>query len=1069
MTLWPELIYLRGCPNCWSEVKAERLCQGLLCERCLPEGKSICEARELKHLTALCLAQRLLEEFESFCKNRGFPLLSLQRVWAKRVLRGHSFSIVAPTGIGKSTFGMLISAFLAEKGKKTYIVLPTSVLVKQTLERLLSLTKARVLGYYSQMEDAQGAKARILAGEFDILVTTSNFLSKNALPHTFDFIFVDDVDAFLKASRNIEKSLRLLGFPQELLSLAREMLIRKAKGQSVEGLEERFKSLFPSQHGVLVVSSATAKPRGLNPKLYRLLLGFDIGIGRAKVRDVLDLHYPSRDLDSLVSLVERLGSGGLIFAKTESEAERIVEKLRSVGLSSALASSKHKESIDAFLKGELDLLVGVASYYGVLVRGLDYPERIRYAVFFGLPVFRTTPERFFGLALSDVEQVKQELARRGIRGCLVREQDGEVFIVFPDVKTYIQASGRTSRLTPLGLSKGLSILMEEDERLVSLLNHYLLLSYDVRIKRWDEVGVEEVLKAIDADRARLREARGKAAPDVIKTLLMIVESPNKARTISFFFGRPAVRRLGHIRAYEVSVGKCNLIVASSGGHMLDLVTKGGFYGVRLENKRFVPVYDTIKRAGERQFVDELSFEGCVDAIERLHALQELAWECDGVLLATDIDTEGEKISFDLFAHLRPFNTNLVRTGFNEITRRAVLRALENFAGQVDLNKVKAQLVRRVEDRWIGFALSERVQRAFGNKRLSTGRVQTPVLGWIIQRYREFKQRATFVELTLEGGLRLAGFSERVPESAVLEVKKEERTLNPLPPFTTETLIEEANHRLGFDSEKTMRLAQELFELALTTYHRTSSTRVSLDGRMVAKDYLVLRGLEHLNEPREFFMEGAHECIRPTKPMDVEELRTFVQENNLSLSRDHFRLYGLIFRRFLASQVKPARVLWLKVKELNSALEKEGIGEVLEEGWMRFYPSPYPKIAPVQPGPCGIVEAKKRKMPKAPLFDDGSLVKEMKSRGIGRPSTYFQIIKKLLDRHYVIRSKRRNKLIPTKLGEQIYAYLSSSFREFICEERTRELEELMDRIEQGELDYQEVLNQLYQEIAKLPKG
>ena len=203
-----------------------------------------------------------------------------------------------------------------------------------------------------------------------------------------------------------------------------------------------------------------------------------------------------------------------------------------------------------------------------------------------------------------------------------------------------------------------------------------------------------------------------------------------------------------------------------------------------------------------------------------------------------------------------------------------------------------------------------------------------------------------------------------------------------------------------------------------------------------------------------------------KTYDVSDLIEYLKENNIRLTKDHIKLYGLIFDRFIASQTKPSKLKIIKIKESNTGLEKEGVCEIIFNGWTRFYHLDYPKINFIEPGEYKIINKSVKKIPKVTLFDDGSLVKQMKERGIGRPSTYYQIIKKLVDRHYVIRSKKKNKLIPTKLGIAVYEYLMSNYSEFVSEERTRELEEIMERIENGEIDYMEVLDEVYKEILRI---
>ncbi len=1070
--------YDRMCPNCGKIITSERLEDGFVCENCSKKIlNEICKIKNLKNLKEFCDLKKEIKDFENFCKEKGYGLLSIQKSWAKRVFKKHSFSIVAPTGIGKSTFGIFITSYLASKGKKCYIILPSSLLVKQVYEKindLLRYSNVNIVCYHSEMsnKEKKETKEKIKNKEYDILITTSNFLSKNQINDKFDLIFVDDVDSFLKASKNIEKSLNLLGFDDEIINLAYEIIfdIRKKNLEGIiekrEKLREKLKNY---DHGVLVVSSATAKPRGDKIKLYRELLGFEIGFGRSKLRDVEDIYHDNFDLETLLEMINIFGPGGLIFAQKEETVLEIEKYLNNHGIKAKSVLSKNKKAFDDFLKGEIDILIGTASYYGVLVRGLDYPERIRYCIFYGIPKFKISARKFFDKEFNSIEEVKSEIEKRKIKNCVITQENDEFYIIFPDVKTYIQGSGRTSRLTPFGLTKGASIVLIDNKELFDILKKYMIVMYDSEFKKFEDVDIYNLIKKIDEDREKLKKiTESKKVPDILRSVLMVVESPNKARTISSFFGKPSVRNFGNKKVYEVCVGKYNLIITASGGHIFDLVTKKGYHGVEIKNNKYIPIYDTIKRTNEKQFVDELeNVEEYIDAIENINILRDIANEVDFILIATDIDTEGEKIGYDIYLNLKPYNKNIFRIGFNEITKRAILKALDKIEGEIDKNKVKSQIVRRVEDRWIGFELSKKVQDNFGRKNLSAGRVQTPVLGWIIERYNEFKKKYNYLTIELENGVVLTGFSDvKDVEVAKIETEIQEKEIIAKPPFTTESLIEDANKFLGFDSEKTMRLAQDLFELALTTYHRTSSTRVSFDGQRIAREYLEIEGMIDYYDPKDFYMDGAHECIRPTKPMDVSDLIEYLKENSIRLTKDHIKLYGLIFDRFIASQTKPCKLKIIKIKEKKTGLEKEGVCEIMYNGWTRFYHLDLPKLNLIEPGEYKIVNKRSKKIPKVSLFDDGSLVKQMKERGIGRPSTYYQIIKKLVDKHYVLRSKKKNKLIPTKLGISVYEFLMSNYSEFVSEERTRELEEIMEKVEKGYVDYMKVLDDVYKEILKI---
>jgi len=223
------------------------------------------------------------------------------------------------------------------------------------------------------------------------------------------------------------------------------------------------------------------------------------------------------------------------------------------------------------------------------------------------------------------------------------------------------------------------------------------------------------------------------------------------------------------------------------------------------------------------------------------------------------------------------------------------------------------LVRRIEDRWIGFELSRIVQERFGNKRLSAGRVQTPVLGWIIERCREARKKRLISLIKLENGLwvELEKPVSRDLGEVYVEVKERMEKLYPQPPYTTDIMLREASRRLRFSAEKTMRLAQDLFEMGLCTYHRTDATTVSPTGITIAKEYIE-ENFKGKFEGKSWRGEGAHECIRPTRSVDTRRLIELIQEGvwrfPKKLTADHIKLYDLIFRRFIASQMIPAEVV-----------------------------------------------------------------------------------------------------------------------------------------------------------------
>ncbi|MFA4669577.1 reverse gyrase [Pyrococcus kukulkanii] len=1209
-----KAIYRGMCPNCRGAITDDRLASKNPCDACLDEP----EVHEdyFKLITAVRNALKLrgtLKEWEEiyrlnkevkdveefFKKATGFTFWSAQRTWVKRIIKGKSFSIIAPTGMGKSTFGAFISIYFASKGKKSYIVVPTTPLVVQTVKKIKGMIEragvsVKLVYYHGNLKKKEKEEAleKIKSGDFDILVTSSQFLATRfdelLKDKHFDLIFVDDVDAFLKASKNIDRSLLMLGFNEEIIGKAWEIIKLKKQlakllskensneeieklNREIERLEkeiERYKR--ENEIGILIVASATGSAKGDRIKLYRELLGFEVGSGRSVLRNIVDTYIvPEKSMEEHVAeLLEKLGKGGLIFVPIDKGieyAEHLANYLRERGFKVELVSAKNKKGLELFEQEEVDYLVGVATYYGTIVRGLDLPHLIRFAIFTGVPKFRfsldleqPTIYRVLGLMSEILEFLPEEKRSEGeklyarlrrlirnipqfelmkieealaeglelegfhshvlevfkqavefLRSALkdeevlrkiaenpflsLKKEEEKWYIEIPDVRTYIQASGRTSRLFAGGITKGLSIILVDDQKVFNGLVRQMRWRFvEFDIKRFDEINLEEILKEIDRDREKVRLViEGKISEqvkDLVKSALMIVESPNKARTIANFFGQPSKRRIGDLVAYEVSIGDKMLTILASGGHMFDLVTTEGYHGVLMlerEGKRyFVPVYDTIKRCRDcgHQFVDweqkgvcpKCGSRNVHDALENVKAMRDLAQEVDEILIGTDPDTEGEKIAWDIRNVLSPYAPNIKRIEFHEVTRPAILKAIKE-ARDINEDRVNAQLVRRIEDRWIGFELSQKLWQVFENRNLSAGRVQTPVLGWIVQRYKEFTESETdFLGIILENGISvtLEGVKGEVEEVTVREVTIEEREINPLPPYTTDAMLQDASRFLGFSATKTMQLAQDLFELGLTSYHRTDSTHVSNTGIEIAKEYITQEIGEEYFAPRKWGEEGAHEAIRPTRPIDTGRLIQLIRDGIITLprnlTRDHFKLYDMIFRRFIASQMRPAKVLYEKavLETPFGDVEVEGYIEVLYDGWSKVKPLPLKQIPKLEKGQkIKVKEVKHWRAPKVSLYTQGDVIALMKERGIGRPSTYAKIVQTLLQRGYVIETKGKKKLVPTDKGIKVYHYLVSKYKDLVSEERTRQLEKIMDEIEEAKANYQEVLNELYEEIRR----
>ncbi|EDP75676.1 reverse gyrase [Hydrogenivirga sp. 128-5-R1-1] len=1136
-------LFEKLCPNCGGDISSERLLKGLPCDSCLPEEvprEKLCEALREGSLKGLCDINSLTDRWELFFKEKvGSDPWSLQRSWAKKVFLKRSFALLAPTGVGKTTFGVVTASFLVREGGRSYIILPTKLLLEQVQKKLVEAGVSEeelVVASDTTAKRKKETKERISRGDFRVLVTTSMYLYKNfeLIPKDFNLIFVDDVDSFLKTAKNIDKVLYLLGFTEDEVQRAYELVrLKDKRNKTKEDWElirresEEVARLSEKARGVLVVSSATGNPRSSRIKLFRELLGFEVGRPTVYLRNVADLYEEVDDMESaLVSRVKELGSGGLIFVSSDvgrEGVERVVKLLRKAKVKAK--SYEEVKDFSEFEKGKVQVLVGISSYRNPLVRGLDLPHVVRYALFYGVPKITVslsietsvshllwallsirpsvakeirekvrevdrwiqTLRRYSFISEDFIErtpdlkkrienlreEIKKFLLSEEIKSLIenseeltLRKSEGGYTIVVADVTGYLQASGRTSRMFAGGITKGLSYILVDDRRaLNNLLRKIRWFNEEVKFLPAEEVNLKELLAEIDTDREKVRailEGRESIErKEHIRPVLIVVESPNKARTIANFFGKPISRRFGEFETLEIAAGDLYLMITSSLGHILDLTKEEGFHGVVVKDGDFVPVYEVIEGK-------EKTTEG----------LRQISQEVDTVYVATDPDTEGEKIGWDVGSLLAPFVRDVKRIEFHEVTRRAIGRALSE-PRDFNENLVKAQIVRRISDRWVGFEVSRILQSTFQKVWLSGGRVQIPVLGWIIEREKEYRKKRHVVLITFKGEGRWLRLEFELPDKKrakefyeklkavevdVLEERVEE--LSPPPPFTTDTLLKEASDRFKFGVKKTMQLAQELFEKGFITYHRTDSTRVSDTGIGVAREFIKENLSENLFNPRRWGSEGAHECIRPSRPLDSEELRSVVLSGQVQeLSRDHISLYDLIFRRFMASQMKPAKVKSVKVSVKALGLEQELTlrTEIVEDGFNLVYQV---ELHPELRGTVDVSDLKElRELPRAYLFTQGSLVQEMKRRGIGRPSTYASTVEKLLDRGYVI--ERSGFLIPTKLGKEIYEFLKKQEKilPFVSESFTRKLEELMDSIEEGKEDHKNILKLLYKDIIE----
>ncbi len=1067
----PKAIYENMCPNCGGDICSDRLEIGIFCKKCMNHNEDKCHIKNLKYFKAFCDAENMFLQFSEFFESKlGTKPNSVQTMWAKRFFLDNSFALLAPTGIGKTTFGLLLAGFL----KNAYIIFPTKLLVKQASERFTNWG-INHLCYTGKKEE----KEKIALGRYEILITTTQFLYKNRdiIKRDFSLVFVDDVDSILKSGRKIETVLSLLGFTEEDMTKA----VQAARERKFDEL----KTIVSKRKGNLIVSSATANPRSKKIKLFTYLLNFEVSRPSLNLRNIKDLYeIPKNIREKTIYLAKILGKGGLIFLpgnETKATLRKFVEFLNKNGVKSA-SYDEFEEHIEEFKRGEI-LFVGFASYRNPLARGLDMPEHVRYTIFAGVPkmeyeinednyknlyfvlialmplVYKKYSEdrkeilkfkkyvetlKKYAFAKNHSEKTKEKLLqiKKEIHDFIKENheeitQSPDIFftgnkIIIADITGYIQSSGRCSRFYKGNLTKGISILLVDNEKAFRSLTKKARLFGDIEFEKLNETILPELLKEAD-------KSRTEAKPLNLKTTFVIVESPVKAKTISLFFGQPSMRIVNGVPLYEVITDKGVLILAASVGHDFDLSERGR-YGVL---EKHIPVFRII--SGKEYLIKGFNEEST---------------EVNEVVIATDPDREGEKIAFDLKLNNKPFNENIKRAEFHEITKYAFQNALENLR-DINENLVASQFVRRIADRWVGFEVSAFIREKIGIRTLSAGRVQTPVLKWIADRTKLLGKKIYAVKVLFDGTEEEFTFknkrdAEKFSNKNTVCVKKTNRKTKTISvkPFNTSSLLKEASVCLRLSPQNTMKIAQDLFETGFITYHRTDSIHVSDIGRNIAKEYIEEKFGIELFVPRAFSeSEGAHECIRPTKPFDAKEIETFITERTINLTVLHIALYDLIFRRFVASQMKPAKVI-----ETDFYIDGKKVSMltgIIEKGLNLVYPV---KITPLEEGKY-TASKKLYKKPEYTPYTYADIIEMMKERGVGRPSTYAITMEKLIKRKYVV--QKGQFIFATRRGFKVLETIKQSkFERYVNEGFTARLERETDLIAGGKKKYADVLSALH---------
>ena len=551
--------------------------------------------------------------------------------------------------------------------------------------------------------------------------------------------------------------------------------------------------------------------------------------------------------------------------------------------------------------------------------------------------------------------------------------------------------------------------------------------------------------------------------------LVIVESPAKVKTIKKFLGS-------------------NYEVLASNGHVRDMPKSQ--MGIDFENN-YEPKYITIRGKGDI-----------------LAKLRKEVKKAEKIYLATDPDREGEAISWHLQVALKLEDKKVYRITFNEITKNAVKESLKN-AREIDMNLVDAQQARRVLDRMVGYRISpllwDKIKRG-----LSAGRVQSVALRIICDREDEINAFIPEEYWTLDAAFQIPG--EKKPlvakyygtkdgkvdinseeelnkilkeldqvEYKVTDVKKGERTKKAPLPFTTSTLQQEASKVLNFSTQKTMRLAQQLYEgieikgwgtVGIITYLRTDSTRVSDEAVSVAQEYIEqMYGADYAAKEMTEKKNGqkiqdAHEAIRPT---DIRNTPADLKE---SLSRDQFRLYQLIWKRFAASRMTNARYETTSVKiDANGHRFTVAASKIAFDGFMSVYRDDEDDkteantvVKDITTDTKLVLEQfdKKQHFTQPPAhFTEASLVRALEELGIGRPSTYAPTITTILARRYVVKEEKN--LYISELGEVVNNMMKTAFPSIVDVNFTANMEALLDKIGEGAIDWKTVVSNFYPDL------
>ena len=548
--------------------------------------------------------------------------------------------------------------------------------------------------------------------------------------------------------------------------------------------------------------------------------------------------------------------------------------------------------------------------------------------------------------------------------------------------------------------------------------------------------------------------------------LVIVESPTKAKTIKKFLGR-------------------NYEVIASEGHVRDLPKST--MGIDIEND-FEPHYITIRGKG-----------GLVTSLKKA------AKKSDFVYLATDPDREGEAISYHLAIALGLEDKKFKRITFNEITKNAVKDSLKG-ARTIDMDLVDAQQARRVVDRLVGYEISPLLWEKLGKKGLSAGRVQSVTLRMIYDREREIDEfipeeywtidaylnvpaQKKPVQFSYKGDIKTKKEADEIAKAVtngsfvVSDIKNTTRTKKAPLPFTTSTLQQAAASRINYATSKTMRVAQQLYEgveikgqgtVGLITYLRTDSTRISEEADKAAREYI------EANYGKEFVAEASEDNGKEKSQKNIQDAHEAIRPTNVNITpasikgkvtAEQYKLYKLIYERFVGSRMKPAVYdIFSVTTECGGYSFRASSSTLSFAGYLNVYNSEEDKdnnkdnLSGINKGDKLVsdsIDAKQHFTEPPAHYTEASLVRTMEENGIGRPSTYAPTISTLLNRRYI--TKEQKNLYITELGEAVNGIMMTAFPEIVDVEFTANMEGLLDSIGDGNVDWKVVVRNFYPDL------